>query len=112
MPGAMPQDHARALREQGPVSRRLKLIGAIGTVLSIAVLVVVLTVSTSGHLARGCFSTFLPGPIGAIPDSACGAAARSTCSHLRVSRQLTAKEVQILADACRAAHIPVAAERF
>jgi hypothetical protein len=108
MPGAMPQDHARRLREQKPMSTRAKLwLGGITTLLIAGVAVAIL-LTTGGATKPGCISTYLPGVIGAQTYDECGQDAIRTCAHVSGDRkQFGTVGVLIVEKACRKAHIAV-----
>ena len=108
MPGAMPQNHARALREQKPMSTRAKLWigGVMGVVIAAVVVAILLT--TGGPVKLGCINTNLAGAMGAEPLSECGQAARQTCSTVKESEhQLGAVGVLIVEKACRSGHLAI-----
>jgi hypothetical protein len=108
MPGAMPQHHARTLREQKPMSRRTKLwiAGVTTVVVAVAVLAIILT--TGGKTKLGCVETYLPGVIGTQSYDECGAEARQTCATVKQSQQdFGTAGVLIVEKACRKGHLPV-----
>ena len=108
MPGAMPQNHARALREQRPLSRRAKWLWGLSGATLIAVVAVVIALSTGTSTKPGCIATYLPGVIGTQPYDECGSDARHTCASVRESRhQFGSVGVLIVAAACRKGHLPV-----
>jgi hypothetical protein len=108
MAGAMPQDHARTLREQKPLSRRTKWLLGLGGVIVVLAIVAIIIAGHAPKARRGCVDTTLPGVIGAQTYDECGAAARHTCATVEGSlRQFGAAGVGIVEDACRKGHVPV-----
>ncbi len=108
MPGAMPQDHARTLRDQKPMSRRTKLWIAGVTTVVIAVAAVAIILTTGGKTRLGCVDTYLPGVIGTQSFDECGQDARLTCSTVvGDQRQFGTAGVLIVEKACRKGHLPV-----
>jgi hypothetical protein len=109
MPGAMPANHARTLRESSGLSPTGRWIAAslAGAVVIAIALVVVLTNSSAPR--RGCINVTLPSITGAITLDQCGQAARATCAsggagglyHTRVGAH------DALAVACRRAGLPL-----
>jgi hypothetical protein len=104
----MPQNHARALREQKPMSPRTKLWLGGGMVAVIAAVVVAILLTTGGPTKLGCINTNLAGAMGAEPLNECGRQARQTCATVKESRhQLGAVGVLIVEKACRSGHLAI-----
>lgn len=108
MPGSMPQNHAQRLREQTPMSARVKLwIAGVMAVL-VAAIVVAILLTTGGPTRLGCVDTYLPGVIGAQTFDECGADARRTCSTVRETEAQYGTVGQIIIEkACRKGHLAV-----
>jgi hypothetical protein len=108
MPGAMPQDHARSLREQKPMSRRTKFWLAGVAALVIVGFGVAILLTTGGKTGKGCISTYLPGVIGAQTFDACGQEAKQACAGVSgQKRQYGTVGVLIVEKACRKAGLAV-----
>ncbi len=108
MPGAMPQNHARALREQKPMSRRAKWWIAGVTGVMIAAIVVAIVLTTGGPVKLGCINTNLAGAMGAEPLNECGPEARQTCATVKEhQRQFGPVGVLNVESACRTGHLSV-----
>ena len=108
MPGAMPQNHARALREQGPLSRRAKQGWGLGALVVIAATLAIILFTSGTPNRPGCIDTYLPGVIGAQTFDECGGTARQTCSTIRGNQhEYGTVGVLIIAKACRAHGFPV-----
>jgi hypothetical protein len=104
----MPQDHAQRLREQKPMSTRVKLWFAGGAAVLIAALAVAILLTTGGPSQLGCIHTNLAGAMGAEPLNECGQAARQTCSTVRQDqRQFGPVGVLNVENACRSGHLAV-----
>ncbi len=108
MPGTMPPNHARTLREQKPLSRRARwLFGLSGAVVVAAVVALIVTTS-SPPARRGCVQTFVPGIIGAQSFDECGQGARRTCATIRGSQKTYGTAgVLLIEKACRKGDLPV-----
>ena len=108
MPGAMPQDHARSLREQKPMSRRAKLWFAGLSALVIAAVAVAILLTTGGKTKLGCVNTYLPGIIGAQTLNECGQEARQTCATVKEQERQFGTVGQIIVEkACRKGHLAI-----
>jgi hypothetical protein len=107
MPGAMPQNHARELRESRPMSKRTRWTLGLSTGLIIVAAVVAVLLTTGSTTRRGCVETYLPGVIGAQGFNECGTAARHTCATVEGATQYGTVGVLIVEKACRAGQLPV-----
>jgi hypothetical protein len=108
MPGAMPSDHARAVREHTPLSRRQRRLALLASTAVVALTAVVILLTTGGRPQLGCINTYLPGAMGAEALHECGAEARQTCATLHASlRQYGQVGELIMERACRVGHLPV-----
>jgi hypothetical protein len=104
----MPQDHARRLREQKPMSTRAKLWIAAVSAVVIAGVVVAILLTTGGPTRIGCINTELAGAMGAEPLSECGQEARQTCSSIKEHQgQFGAVGVLNIESACRKGRLTV-----
>lgn len=104
----MPQNHARILREQRPLSRRAKRGWGLAAVLVLAGTLAAILFTSGTPNRPGCIDTYLPGVIGAQTFDECGAAARQTCASVRENqREYGTAGVLIIAQACRAHRFPV-----
>jgi flagellar basal body-associated protein FliL len=104
----MPQNHARSLREQKPMSRRTKLwITGVVTIV-IAATAVAILLTTGGKTKLGCVETYLPGVIGAQTFDECGQDARQTCSTVKENEAQYGTVGQIIVEkACRKGELAI-----
>jgi hypothetical protein len=108
MPAAMPQNHARTLREHTPLSRRAKQCWSLTAFLLIAGATALILLTSGAPTRRGCINTYLPGVIGVQTYSECGNEARHTCATVRSQqRQFGTVGVLIIEKACMKGQLPV-----
>lgn len=105
----LPPGHADAIAARRRLSDREKWMigGVLGTVLALA-LVLVISLSSGGPSSRsGCIYATIPADTGAQQINQCGAQARYTCQLVNTGGAYTAQAAAAVAAECRKAGLPV-----
>jgi hypothetical protein len=83
----------------------------IGVVLGVVAALIVATLVSlsigSRSAGRGCFSVYVPGPVGSEEVHRCGADARTTCASAGTSSAFSSEAGRLIAAECRKLRLPV-----
>jgi hypothetical protein len=105
----LPPGHAESLAVRRRLSRREKWMvgGVLGTIVALALALVISLGSSGPSSSRGCIYATIAGMVGAQQIHECGADARALCQSVNTPGAFTTQAVPVLAAECRKAGLPV-----
>ncbi|HUA48584.1 MAG TPA: hypothetical protein VMA77_25355 [Solirubrobacteraceae bacterium] len=108
----LPPGHAEAVSAHRRLSSRERWIlgGVLGTLVAIA-LVLVISLSSGGPSStHGCIYATIAGDVGAQQINQCGTQARDTCQSVYAPGAYTQQAAGVIAAECRKAGLPVGSQ--
>jgi hypothetical protein len=105
----LPPGHAKAINARRTLPMREKwVVGVMLCAVGAVIVATVIALGLGGHSAgRGCFTVYVPGPVGAAEVHRCGADARTMCLSVRTPGAFGGEARRVIAAECRKLRLPV-----